>query len=177
MSCDAHTIHSKPTAEPIRGVQICFNRLKIVYQYLTSFHRRSWIAFEDWKLSHLLLRRYYAKTPTLSKTSVWGLSVGRTMTGLTRWHNVDDELGVLFPLDCQMAPWCTVPFHKSRLFSGAQETSCSLGRHCRAELTKEVVRLRMFLIMDEIREYWTVWFIDVYCQQKPMLAFGRFPFL
>lgn len=41
MICDAPTLRGKLTGEPIRGVQICFNRLEIVYQYLTSFRRRS----------------------------------------------------------------------------------------------------------------------------------------
>ena len=85
-----------------------------------------------------------------------------------------------FFLDCQMALDVQCLFTNHVLFSGAQETSCSLGRHCRAELnfemvvisyhtpkgypntyftptsTQEILRLRMFLIMDEIREYWTV---------------------
>ncbi len=42
--------------------------------------------------------------------------------------NVDERLFIL-PPDCQMAP----------SFVSAQETSCSLGRHCRAELNFEMV--------------------------------------
>ena len=88
MICDAPTLHRKLTGEPIRGVQICFNRLEIVYQYLTSFRRRSLDSVGKLEVSHPPLRRlHYPKPPTFSKTSV--VKAFTECLKFQRWKNYD----------------------------------------------------------------------------------------
>lgn len=88
MICDAPTLHRKLTGEPIRGVQICFNRLEIVYNIWHRSVGGHWIAIENWKFSHLLLRRLHdPKPPTLSKTSV--VKAFTECLKFQRWKNYD----------------------------------------------------------------------------------------
>lgn len=90
MICDAPTLHRKLTGEPIRGVQICFNRLEIVYQYLTAFRRRSLDSvgkLEVFPPTVLLRRLHYPKPPTFSKTSV--VKAFTECLKFQRWKNYD----------------------------------------------------------------------------------------